>query len=195
MAYTIFDSNANVSRLVRNGGNIKAAAIDLTVIPAANSSQSSPTNILVNAGDMLYATANNAIASLNTPGTTKANTAAFCGVAESGYPWRLRQGVYETEPDPTNFPPEVSYLTSGQFRFRTTVGDVYTTGAAVYMGADAQTVTMTSTSNGTLIGYVAADQRVLPGHPALGTSITGVAYNAGTPGAEIIIDIKTAVQF
>lgn len=196
MAYTIFDPYANASRVVRNKSSAKRAAIDTAVIPAANTSQSNPyTAILINAGDILYITANtpNGLASLNTPGSSKANTAAHCGVAETGYPLRERQGVYVTSVDAVNDPPEVTYLVGGQFRFRTTAADVYTPGAAVYLGVDAQTVTVVSTSNGTALGTVAFDQQAVFGHPEVGNTVTGVAGGPGVTGGEVVIEYKPAV--
>jgi len=69
---------------------------------------------------------------------------------------------------------EITVVRRGTFRFKTTVGDVYDPGEAVYGGADAQTVTVTS-SGATKVGYVSPNQagnpNALPITGAAGVSI------------------------
>lgn len=135
----------------------------------------------VNAGDMVYRTANGGVASLNTPGVANANTASFLGVAEETYPTvvGLGEGVVIGRPLNDTHVVRIAIRTSGEFRFKTTPGDTYAPGDTVYLGLDAQTVQKTAT--GTAIGRVCNDQGPVGGD--FSSTVTGAA------GQEVVIEI------
>lgn len=142
----------------------------------------------VNAGDMVYRTANGGIASLNTPGTANANAASFLGVSEENYPLNigLGEGINLTRPMNDTTSVSVAIRQSGEFKFKTTPGDVYNPGDAVYLGADAQTVQ--KTASGSIVGRVCNDQNPVGGGD-FSASITGAA------GQEVVIEITPAAAY
>lgn len=88
-----------------------------------------------NQGDMLYLdTSSHTVKAIASDG----NAGTFVGVA-SDTSWRAVYGSTKKYPDSG----QVSVFTAGEFFFNTTAGDTINDGDAVYIGADAQTVTNT----------------------------------------------------
>lgn len=73
----------------------------------------------------------------------------------------------------------IPVLQKGIVRMKTTVGDTYSPGDALYLGADAQTVTNTVGGNSNILGYV-----------VLRPGITSLAA-----GATVTIELELAVKF
>jgi len=112
-----------------------------------------------NCGDMLYmdTSAHQAKPLIN----SDSNAATFCGVAMNG----SYVNVYGTK----NYFDLVPVLLKGIVSFFMTSGDTYHDGDAVYVGADAQTVTNTAGGLTKKLGYV-----------KLPAGLTSVAYAAGS---------------
>lgn len=77
-----------------------------------------------------------------------------------------------------NYDIEALVAVSGIFSFKTTASETYNDGTALYIGADAQTVTTVSTTN-TLVGYA----KLRPG----GSAVTGAAG--------VSIDVLIAIAY
>lgn len=118
----------------------------------------------INQGDQLYMdTTNHVVKPLGASDDT--NAANFCGVAQDGsfiQPYSAK--VYADR---------IPVGTKGVFRFNTTVGDTYHDGDALYVGADAQTVTNTVGALTKKIGYV----KLAPGQSTL-AGAAGVTVEA-----------------
>ncbi len=145
------------SRLLRD-----VAPIDTTVASGA-----------INAGDMVYVTGNspNGVASLNTPGTSNANAANFCGVSRDTYPIPYSDGLTETVTGPS-----CGFDVEGAFLFATHAADSFAPGTKVYFSAASTATTLqavTVPASGDAVGYVAWDQT--PAGGTLGGTITGAA--------------------
>jgi predicted RecA/RadA family phage recombinase len=111
-----------------------------------------------NQGDLLYLdTSSHTVKAVGSDG----NAATLVGVA-SDTSWLT---VYGTKTYPTSGAVEV--FTAGIFTFNTTAADTYNDGDAVYIGADAQTVTSTAGGNTHKLGIV----KLRPGQGA----VTGAA--------------------
>lgn len=99
----------------------------------------------INQGDQVYLdTSNHVVKSLGASDDT--NAATYVGVALDGsyiQPYSVKE-----------YSPQIPVLTKGICRFKTTSGDTYHTGDAVYVGADCQTVTNTVGGLTKKIGYV-----------------------------------------
>jgi len=72
--------------------------------------------------------------------SSDATAAYFCGVAGDG-PYIQPYSTKE-------YADQVAVRTRGVFRFKTTAGETYLDGQAVYIGADAQTVSNTASAGG-----------------------------------------------
>lgn len=142
---------------------------------------------VINQGDLCYWTGAGA-ASLSTPGASNANAANSIGVAVGQYPIPVAAGITESNSGgAVNFPtnptaPVVRIAVEGEFQFKATNGQTFAPLAAVYLGADGQTVS--TTVLGALVGYVAPDQTPVGG--TLGGSIVGTGTNY------VVIHIKPA---
>lgn len=124
----------------------------------------------INQGDQVYLDTSAHLAkSLGSSDDANANT--FLGVAgESSYINPYGTKMYSAQ---------IPVVVSGIASFNTTTGDTYNEGDALYVGADAQTVTNTAGGLTKKIGYVA----MRPGQSAV----------AG--GAGIQIDVLIAAQY
>jgi len=112
----------------------------------------------INQGDLVYFdTSAKVILALD----TDAHAAYLAGVALQQVPLT----VYSTAQYPQG---GIEVATHGIFEFSTTAGDTYNDGDAVYIGADAQTITNTAGGSTHKVGYV----KLAPGQSA-------VAYAAG----------------
>lgn len=123
-----------------------------------------------NQGDLLYLDTS---AHLVKACTDDTKAATFVGVA-SDTSWRNLYGT-KTYPDSG----QVAVFVAGIFTFNSTTSDTYNDGDAVYIGADAQTITSTAGMLTHKLGYV----KLRPGQSA----ITGAA---GTT-----VDILIVPQF
>lgn len=141
---------------------------------------------VVHSGEAVYLTANYGIGSLSSPGTNNANAAKFAGVS-------VGETIQTMAPGFTSLAPKINVYREkqGACRFKTTVGETYHTGDAVYIGADGRTITSVSTNAGRSIGTVAPDQRE-PSMPAIDTTVLGT-YVVGAATQEILILIDPAI--
>jgi hypothetical protein len=172
---------SQMNRYLRNAkSGPKYAAVDLTVTPNLTGASAGQ----INCGDFIYKSNGAFVASMNTPGTNNANSASIVGISQSNFPLLLMTGVPLPPPSDGN-PPGVMFYQDGAHKMVTTVGDSYVPGALVYVGANAQTVTVVSTNNGTSVGRVAFDQG--PAGQSLGVSLVGAA------GQEVVIDLIPAL--
>lgn len=160
------------------------APIDLTVTPPQSGSVAGQ----INPGELVYLTAGNKVASLNTTGASNANAANCVGVALGMYPNQYTAGVTGSPipPGDANVP-FIEIAEDGDHLFNTTAAQTYNPYATVYLGADGRTVSTTAT--GSAIGYVSPDQR---------QSSTSVAQPITTPvtggaGVQIYIRITPAL--
>lgn len=180
----INDQYSQSNRYLRRAKrSVSRAGIDLTVTPPDAGSVAGQ----INAGDFVYKTGNaGAIASLRTTGGVGlTNSALVVGISAENYPPLLFQGVSLPAPvnDPT--PVSITFRVDGEHVMKTTVADTYVPGALVYLGADAQTVTVVSTGNGSVLGRVCFDQA--PVGVAIGASVVG----ATTP--EVVIELTPPI--
>jgi len=175
-ALALLASLGNVTNWNDTGTGAPNAAV---TPPIVNSTQTIANAVpgVVRAGDSVYRTANGGVAML----TNAANSGTYLGESEDNYPITLGLGlnVMIGRPDLDSNPVQIDIRTSGEFLKKTTPGDVYTPGAPVYLGIDAQTVTVTA--SGTSLGKVCNDQ-----NPAGGTFSQNVT---GAPGREVVIEI------
>jgi hypothetical protein len=115
----------------------------------------------INQGDQVYVdTSAHVVKSLGVSDDT--NAATFLGVAmDASY-----INPYGTK----MYSPQIPVMTSGVVSFKTTAGDTYNAGDALYVGADAQTVTNTAGALTKKIGFVVTR----PGQSAVagGTGVT-----------------------
>lgn len=144
-----------------DGRPTSASPIDLTVTPGTGPKSGLAGGI--GANEMIYISAANGLAGLSTPGATNANAASMVGVANGEYPPLLTDGI--TAPDPTSSPlgqtPYLEYFEEGDFLMNTTNAQSYTPFVQLFLGADGRTIS--TTSSGTKVGYVSADQRGIGG--------------------------------
>lgn len=154
-----------------------AAAIDLTVAAG-----------VVNAGELIYKTSNNKIASLNTPGASNANAASCVGVSVDTYPVVFTDGISGSPiPSADTMLPMVQIIEDGDHLFNTTAAETYNAYAPVYLGADGRTISTVAT--GTSIGYVSPDQR-----QSAGLAVQPVAFPiTGAAGVQIYVHIIPAL--
>ena len=130
----------------------------------------STTGNVIHSGDMVYVdtkavgTSTYAIIALD----TDAHAAAFAGVCMDTYD-PTNYGVYANDPAPPN---GMNVYRSGMWYPYTTSGETYTPGATVYIGANAQTITLGTTAYSHAVGYVA--------NPVFDPN--GVNYQAGLVG-------------
>ena len=121
----------------------------------------------INQGDQVYYdTSAHVVKSLGTSDDT--NAANFYGVAGDGsfiQPYATK--VYADM---------IPVYNKGVFRFKSTVGDTYTNGNKVYVGADAQTITNTIGGNTKVLGIV-----ILP---------PGITSLAGAVGTFVEVQIE-----
>jgi hypothetical protein len=124
----------------------------------------------INSGDQVYVDASaHVVKSLGASDDT--NAATFLGVAmDSSY-----INPYGTK----MYSPQIPVMTSGVVSFNTTTGDTYNAGDAVYVGADAQTVTNTVGALTKKIGFV----------------VTRPGQSAVAGGTGIVIDVCIEHQF
>ncbi len=116
-----------------------------------------------NQGDLLYLdTSSHTVKAVGSDG----NAATLVGVA-SDTSWRT---IYGTKQYPDSG--QVEVFTAGIFTFNTTTSDTYNDGDAVYIGADAQTVTSTAGMLTNKVGYV----KLRPGQSAV-TGAAGVTID------------------
>lgn len=100
----------------------------------------------IHSGDMVWVDTSTAdIKALD----TDAHAAYFVGVSNDTYDTSL--APYANPPVP---PVGMSVQRRGRFKFYTTNAETYTPGTAVYIGANAQTVTLGSTATTHKVGYV-----------------------------------------
>ncbi len=131
-----------------------AAAVDLTVTPPYSGAVAGQ----IQAGELLYLTANHAVASLATAGTSNANAASCVGVADDVYPVQFTDGVTGSPVPPGDASQVmVQIYEDGDHLFETTAADVYNAYDVVYLGANGRTISKTAT--GSAVGYVSPDQR------------------------------------
>jgi predicted RecA/RadA family phage recombinase len=133
---------------------------------------------VINSGDMVYSTGSG-VASLSTPGASNANAANFIGVCRDTNPIPVAAGITETPATPI----ACTLTVEGVFGLKATNGQTFAPDAAVYLGADGQTVSTTAT--GTQIGTVDWDQAAAGG--IIGGSIVGTGTNL------VLIRIKPAI--
>lgn len=81
---------------------------------------------------------------------TDAQAAAFAGICQDTYD-PTNYGVYSNDPVP---PAGMMVQRIGIWNPFTTSGETYNPGAKVYIGANAQTITLGTTANANVIGYV-----------------------------------------
>lgn len=180
----INDQYSQSNRYLRRAKrSVSRAGIDMTVLPPDAGAVLGQ----INAGDFVFKTGNaGMIASLRTTGGAGApNSAQVIGISAENFPPLLFQGVSLPPPanDPT--PPSVTFRVDGEHVMKTTAADTYVPGALVYLGADAQTVTVVATGNGTALGRVCFDQA--PVGVAIGASVVG----ATTP--EVVIELTPPI--
>lgn len=109
-----------------------------------------------NAGDMVYYDTSAKFLKALASGAQ----AAFVGVAEDS----SEMNVYGT----ASRQPQATVIVGQIHQFAATVGDAVAHGAAVYCGADAQTVTTTDPGSGQIVGYI----QLRPG-AAAATAVAG----------------------
>lgn len=166
--------------LRRDSKGPSGITVDLTVTPPGGSAGQ------IWAGEMIYLSASQKAASLNSAGTANANVANFIGVSIDNYPLLVAQGV--SEGAATGEIPAIAFRTAGEFLFKTTAADTYNVGDVVYLGADGMTVQ--KTASGTSIGRVSADQTTSPS-VAQGASISSPV--AGGAGVWVAVTIAPAI--
>jgi len=171
---------AQQQNYLRRGFQISGGVIDLTVTPVGGA----PGQIA--AGDLLYLTAAKQIASLNTPGTSNANTASFFGVSIDTYPLQIGYGISESAAQ--NETPSIAFRLDGEFLFFTTAGDTYNPGDVVYLGADGQTIS--KTASGTAIGRIPLD---LAGSPSYVQGNPVSTPVVGGVGVQVPVRINPAI--
>jgi hypothetical protein len=122
-----------------------------------------PTATPINSGDLVYWESTTKTAM---PYVLDANGAGFMGVSLDTTPMSVVS---------TDYLPTINVRQRGQFKFNSTAGDTYNPGDALYIGADAQTVTNTAGGMTTKIATVAMD----PSMVAL----------AGGTGVKVLADV------
>jgi len=98
----------------------------------------------INQGDLVYYDSS---AHVVKPVDTDGHAATYAGVALQ----QSKLNVYGTAGYPQG---GIQVATRGIFKFKTTAGDTLNHGDAVYIGADAQTVTNTAGGSTAILGYV-----------------------------------------
>lgn len=167
----------NASKPRRTVRQLIAGVIDLTVAAG-----------VINAGELIYKTANFKIASLNTAGASNANAAECVGVAADTYPVTFTDGITGS-PIPSNDAnvPMVQIYEDGDHLFNTTAAETYHAYDAVYLGADGRTIS--SVATGSSVGYVSPDQR-----QSAGLAVQPVALPiTGAAGVQIYVHITPAL--
>ncbi|HEX3456640.1 MAG TPA: hypothetical protein VHR97_01680 [Candidatus Baltobacteraceae bacterium] len=163
---------------------IASPPIDLGVTPPAAGSVAGQ----ITAGEMVYLSNNNKVASLNTTGSSNANAAKMIGVSMDTYPVTFTDGVTGSPVPPTDaMAPRVQLYEDGEHLFNTTAGDSYQPYDALYLGVDGKTVS--KTVSGTSVGYVSPDQR-----QSAGLDSSNIAFPiAGGAGIQIYVRITPAL--
>lgn len=127
-----------------------------------------------NQGDLLYYdTTAHIVKALD----TDAHAATFAGVAMQ--PSKVSSNVDNTA---SANPVQVAVGSSGVFNFKTTVGETYHFGDAIWIGADAQTITNTVGSNTHSLGKI----WLPPGVSAV-TGAAGISVGVAVSGAATVI--------
>lgn len=159
------------------------APVDLTVTPPGTAPAGQ-----VAAGELIFLTAANGVASLNTPGAANANAASCIGISNDTYPYVYGQGITATLPSSDPFGTVyVGVYEDGDHLMNTTVGDVYKPYQPLYVGADGRTIQ--ATASGSSVGFVSPDQR------ASSTSSAPIVFGtAVTAGQQLYMSLKPALS-